>query len=285
MEIASEFRYREPLIDSRSLVIAISQSGETADTLAAMRESRARGAKVLTVCNVRGSLATREADATLLTHAGPEIGVASTKAFTAQLAALFLVAVKLGVVRGTLARPRAQELLAGLAAIPHLVERALACEAAVESVSRRLVRARDFLYLGRGLSFPIAMEGALKLKELSYIHAEGYAGGEMKHGPIALLEDDLPVVAIAPRDRVHDKMLSNIQEARARGAWILGVGEEGDAELAELSHAYLGVPACDPLLTPLLTVLPLQLLAYHIAEKRGCDVDQPRNLAKSVTVE
>jgi glucosamine--fructose-6-phosphate aminotransferase (isomerizing) len=285
VEVGSEFRYRDPLIDQRVLTVSISQSGETADTLAAMRRARALGSTVVTVCNVRGSLATREADGTLLTHAGPEIGVASTKAFTAQMAALALLALRLGELRGSLGGKEAREFIAALGQVPHRMEDVLAVDPRVEDVARRFLKAADFLFLGRGINYPIALEGALKLKEISYIHAEGYAAGEMKHGPIALIDEQMPVVMVAPRDGVHDKMLSNVQEVKARGGVVIAVGEEGDEELGRLADAYLAVPRVHPLLTPFVTVVPLQLLAYHIAEKRGCDVDQPRNLAKSVTVE
>jgi len=288
VDYGSEFRYREPLVGAGTLAVAISQSGETADTLAAFREAKSRGALTLAICNVQGSMLTREARGTLLTHAGPEIGVASTKAFTSQLVALALLALHLGRLRGTLSAERCRELLEGLTRVPHLMEQVLAREAAVEALSRRLADARDFLFLGRGIHYPIALEGALKLKEISYIHAEGYPAGEMKHGPIALIDESLPVVALCPAGRVYEKMLSNVQEVKARGGRVVAVAVAGDARLAGslgAADALLEVPASAELWSPLLMVLPLQLLAYHVALRAGRDVDQPRNLAKSVTVE
>jgi glutamine---fructose-6-phosphate transaminase (isomerizing) len=285
VDFASEFRYRDPLVGPGTLVLGISQSGETADTLAALRLAKQKGALVLALCNVVGSTMTREAHGTLYTHAGPEIGVASTKAFTAQLAALALLAVWLGRRRGALGEDRAREVLSHLRQVPSRMQRCLDDDAAVQALAGRFAQARDLLYLGRGVNYPIALEGALKLKEISYIHAEGYPAGEMKHGPIALIDEDLPVVAIAVQGRVHDKTISNIEEARARGGLILAVLTEGDRSLDGKVAAQLTVPACEELLSPLLVSVPLQLLAYHMAVKRGCDVDQPRNLAKSVTVE
>ena len=285
VDIASEFRYRDPLVGPGSLVIGISQSGETADTLAALRLAKAKGATVAAICNVVGSTMTREAHGTVYTHAGPEIGVASTKAFTAQLAALALLAVYLGRRRGSLAEGRAKEVLGHLREVPGRMAKALKADSAIQVIAGRYANARDMLYLGRGVNYPIALEGALKLKEISYIHAEGYPAGEMKHGPIALIDENLPVVCIAVRGKVHDKTLSNIEEARARGGMVLAVLTEGDQSLAGKAAAVIEVPACEELLSPLLVSVPLQLLAYHLAVKRGCDVDQPRNLAKSVTVE
>ncbi len=285
VDIASEFRYRDPLVGPGTLTVGISQSGETADTLAAMRLAASKGAPVLAICNVVGSTMTREARGTLYTHAGPEIGVASTKAFTAQLAALALLAVYLGRRRGSLEEGRAREVLNHLREIPGRIERCLKSDEQIGALAARLAGFRDVLYLGRGVNYPIALEGALKLKEISYIHAEGYPAGEMKHGPIALIDENLPVVALAPAGRLFEKTLSNIEEARARGAQILAVVSEGDHRLDQKATAVLAVPAVEELLSPLLTVVPLQLLAYHLAVKRGCDVDQPRNLAKSVTVE
>jgi glucosamine--fructose-6-phosphate aminotransferase (isomerizing) len=289
VDYGSEFRYRTPLVDSRTLAVAISQSGETADTLAAVREAKARGAVALAICNVQGSMLTREAAGTLLTHAGPEIGVASTKAFTAQVVAAALLALDLGRIRGALDAVQGRRLLEGLARIPSLMEQTLAMEGAIEALSRSLMRATDFLYLGRGINYPIALEGALKLKEISYVHAEGYPAGEMKHGPIALIDENLPVVALCPRGRVYDKMLSNVQEVKARGGRVIALATAGDRALRTIldigSDTILEIPPSEELWSPLLFVVPLQLLAYHIAVRGGRDVDQPRNLAKSVTVE
>jgi glucosamine--fructose-6-phosphate aminotransferase (isomerizing) len=289
VDYGSEFRYRDPLVAPGTVAVAISQSGETADTLAAFREARSRGALPLAICNVQGSMLTREAAGSLLTHAGPEIGVASTKAFTGQLVALSLLALHLGRLRGTLSAEACREHLAHLTRIPHLMEQALGGERAVEDLSRSLSHARDFLFLGRGVNYPIALEGALKLKEISYLHAEGYPAGEMKHGPIALVDEDLPVVALCPSGRVHEKMLSNVQEVKARGGRVIAVAPAGDpavqALLGDPGDALLEIPACPELWSPFLTVIPLQLLAYHVALRAGRDVDQPRNLAKSVTVE
>jgi glucosamine--fructose-6-phosphate aminotransferase (isomerizing) len=289
VDYGSEFRYRTPIVGPGTVAVAISQSGETADTLAAFREAKARGALPLAICNVQGSMLTREAAGSLLTHAGPEIGVASTKAFTAQLVALALLALHLGRLKGTLAREDAKRHLAELTRIPHLMEQALAGEGEIESLTRSLTQARDFLYLGRGINYPIALEGALKLKEISYVHAEGYPAGEMKHGPIALIDESMPVVALCPKGRVYDKMLSNVQEVKARGGRVIAVVSSGDRHLRSLLDpaldAVLEVPASDELWSPFLMVLPLQLLAYHAAVRAGRDVDQPRNLAKSVTVE
>ncbi len=289
VDYGSEFRYREPLIGPDCLAVAISQSGETADTLAAFREARLRGALPVAICNVQGSMLTREASGTLLTHAGPEIGVASTKAFTAQLVALSLLALHLGRLRGTLSAAACRQHLEGLTRVPHLMEQALAIEPAIEELSATLTRATDFLFLGRGINYPIALEGALKLKEISYAHAEGYPAGEMKHGPIALIDDRFPVVALCPRGRVYEKMLSNVQEVKARGGRVVALVEDGDARLREgldpALDAVIELPSCGELWSPLVFVLPLQLLAYHVALRAGRDVDQPRNLAKSVTVE
>jgi glucosamine--fructose-6-phosphate aminotransferase (isomerizing) len=265
--------------------VGISQSGETADTLAALRLAKEKGAFVAAICNVVGSTMTREAHGTVYTHAGPEIGVASTKAFTAQLAALALLAVWLGRRRGSLAEARAKEVLEHLRQVPSRMERCLKSDPAIQALAGRYAGARDVLYLGRGVNYPIALEGALKLKEISYIHAEGYPAGEMKHGPIALIDENLPVVAIAVKGKVYEKTLSNIEEARARGGQVLAVLTEGDHALDHKAAAVLYVPACEELLSPLLVSLPLHLLAYHLAVKRGADVDQPRNRAKSVTVE
>jgi glutamine---fructose-6-phosphate transaminase (isomerizing) len=288
VDYGSEYRYRTPLVGPGTLAVAISQSGETADTLAAFREAKRRGALPIAICNVQGSMLTREAAGTLLTHAGPEIGVASTKAFTSQVVALALLALHLGRLRGTLSAEACRGLLQNLAKVPALMEQALACEPAVEALARSVLKATDFLYLGRGINYPIALEGALKLKEISYVHAEGYPAGEMKHGPIALIDERMPVVALCPRGRVYDKMLSNVQEVKARGGRVIAVVEAGDEDARRVldgNDAILEVPPSEEIWSPLLMVIPLQLLAYHVALLGGRDVDQPRNLAKSVTVE
>jgi glucosamine--fructose-6-phosphate aminotransferase (isomerizing) len=292
VDYGSEFRYRDPIIQPNTLTIVISQSGETADTLAAQREAKQKGSKTLAICNVVGSMITREAAGTLITHAGPEIGVASTKAFTSQITALLIVGMYLGQVRGTLTRTAACTLVQEMMQIPGKLEHVLSQTAIYDELVKDLSRAQDFLYLGRGIHFPIALEGALKLKEISYIHAEGYPAGEMKHGPNALIDENLPVVVLATRDpeseesRVHyEKTLSNIQEVKARSGKVVAVACEGDEEVAKMADYVITIPVTRELLLPLLEMIPLQLLAYHIAVKRGCDVDQPRNLAKSVTVE
>ena len=289
VDYASEFRHREPLAGERTLAVAITQSGETADTLAALREARARSARSIAICNVVGSMATREADGTVYTHAGPEIGVASTKAFTSQLVALNLLALRLGQARGTLPDGEARRLIEALTQLPVLVEHVLKTDAVIQRIAKRFYRATNFLYLGRGIHYPIALEGALKLKEISYIHAEGYPAGEMKHGPIALIDENLPVVAVMPRDAVFAKMRSNLQEAKVRGASMIVLTDAAPEELDELldpAHDFVvPVPPAHPAVMPILMGVPLQLLAYHIGVLRGCDVDQPRNLAKSVTVE
>ncbi len=285
VDYASEYRYREPVIQPGTLIIGITQSGETADTLAAMKEAATRGARTLAICNVLGSTATRQCEATILTHAGPEIGVASTKAFTTQLAVLTLLALKLGEAKGTVDPKLKAELLQGLRELPAHLERLNSLEPKIIQWAHRWQDATDFLYLGRGPCYPIALEGALKLKEISYIHAEGYPAGEMKHGPIALIDKTLPVVALMPRDAHREKTLSNLQEAAARDGRILALVTEGDTGLAGIAEDVLELPAVHPWLSPIVYAVPLQLLAYHIAVLRGCDVDQPRNLAKSVTVE
>ncbi|QDE66750.1 MULTISPECIES: glutamine--fructose-6-phosphate transaminase (isomerizing) [Myxococcus] len=287
VELASEFRYRDPIVDGTHLAIAISQSGETADTLAAFKEAKARGATAMAICNVIGSAMTREADFSVLTNAGPEIGVASTKAFTTQLVALYLLAVKLGRMRGTLSVPAAQEHLTQLTKVPKMIEDVLKCEPAVTRVSREYMDSQDFLFLGRGPMHPVALEGALKLKEISYIHAEGYAGGEMKHGPIALIDEKMPVVVIAPKQPhvAYEKIIGNIEEVRARGGKVIAIIDEDDEHVASLADQVIRIPAACALLAPVVATIPLQLLAYHVADLRGNDVDQPRNLAKSVTVE
>jgi glucosamine--fructose-6-phosphate aminotransferase (isomerizing) len=288
VDYGSEFRYRTPLVGPGTVAVAISQSGETADTLAALREAKRRGAVPLAICNVQGSMLTREAAGTLLTHAGPEIGVASTKAFTAQLTALCLLTLHVGRLRGTLSAEDCRARLEGLTRIPHLMEQTLGKDGVLDALSRTLTEATDFLYLGRGIHYPIALEGALKLKEISYVHAEGYPAGEMKHGPIALIEERMPVVALCPRGRVYEKMLSNVQEVKARGGRVVALVNEGDVEISRVldpGDAAVEVPLAEEIFSPLLMVLPLQLLAYHLAVRAGRDVDQPRNLAKSVTVE
>lgn len=285
VDIASEFRYRDPIIGPNHLLIAITQSGETVDTLAAMEEARTKKAQVIALVNAVGSQASRVADGIVYMQTGPEIGVASTKAFTASVVDLVLLAVYLGRTRGTLSLDRAQNLLQALIEIPKQVADLLADNKIYETTAKKLWGARDFLYLGRGINYPIALEGALKLKELSYIHAEGYPAGEMKHGPIALIDDGLPVVAVAVKDKVYDKVVSAIEQVKARDGYVLAIATAGDTVLAEKADQIIYVPQTDPLLYPILTTLPMQLLSYHIAVKRGCDVDQPRNLAKSVTVE
>ena len=285
VDLASEFRYRDPLVTENSLFIAVSQSGETADTLAALKEAKRRGARVLSVCNVMESSIARESDDIVYTHAGPEIGVASTKAFMTQMLALNLVALFLGRRRGTASAEVVTEALNQLSHLPGLVEQVLSDTEDVERISRKYVGARDFLYLGRGENFPIALEGALKLKEISYIHAEGYAAGEMKHGPIALIDEEMPVVVISPKGSHYDKTASNMQEVMARQGRVIGVATEGDDALAGLAEDILYVPEVAQFLQPFVTTVPLQLLAYHVADIKGTDVDQPRNLAKSVTVE
>ena len=292
VDYGSEFRYRDPILDKHSLIIAISQSGETADTLAAEREARQKGAKVLSICNVVGSMLTRESSGTIYTHAGPEIGVASTKAFTGQLTALLLTALHLGQVRGNLTNAASKALMQEVTRIPHKIETILQHDAAIEELARQFFRHTDFLYLGRGIHYPIALEGALKLKEISYIHAEGYPAGEMKHGPNALIDENLPVVMIATRDESdpasmtrYEKTISNLQEVKARDGIVIAVVTEGDKLALETADHVIEIPTAPELIAPILEIVPLQLLAYHIAVRRGCDVDQPRNLAKSVTVE
>jgi glucosamine--fructose-6-phosphate aminotransferase (isomerizing) len=291
VDYGSEYRYRDPIVPGNTLVVVITQSGETADSLAALREAKRRGAASVAVCNVVGSMATRETDGTIYTHAGPEIGVASTKAFTSQLVALYLLGLKLAQVRDELPLEQAKPHIDALLQLPLLLEQTLKLAPQVAEVAARFHNRHDFLYLGRGLNFPIALEGALKLKEISYIHAEGYPAGEMKHGPIALIDEQMPVVALAPDDALFEKMIGNMQEAKARGGSIIAVttrGSAGSKLSAILDPArdfILELPPTPELLTPILMVVPLQLLAYDIAVRRGCDVDQPRNLAKSVTVE
>jgi glucosamine--fructose-6-phosphate aminotransferase (isomerizing) len=293
VDYASEYRYRNPIPDRNALGLLITQSGETADTLAAQREMIALGSKTVAICNVVGAMVAREAHGAIYTHAGPEIGVASTKAFTAQLTALFLLALKLGQLRGRLDTARSVALMEELSRVPAKIEEVLrSCSPQCEKLAKDFSNSRDFLYLGRGIHFPIALEGALKLKEISYIHAEGYPAGEMKHGPNALIDETLPVVVLATRDEAdpasklrYEKTLSNIQEVTARSGRVIAVATEGDSTIGDLVEQVIHIPASFELLSPLIEIVPLQLLAYYIAVRRGCDVDQPRNLAKSVTVE
>ena len=285
VDYGSEFRYRDPILDPQTLLVVVSQSGETADTLAAVEAGREKGTPVLAVCNVVDSSIARRASAVLYTHAGPEISVASTKAFTTQLTALYLLALHLGRQRGLVDAERGRKLLGDLVALPHAVKDILAREAAVERIARRYGKASDVLYLGRGVNYPVALEGALKLKEISYIHAEGYPAGEMKHGPIALINEQMPVVVLIPHDGVFGKTLSNLKEVESRGGQIIVVTDAPSPELEAVAADVLTVPQTNELLTPILLTVPLQLLAYHVAVYRGTDVDQPRNLAKSVTVE
>lgn len=285
VEYASEFRYRNPIINENDIVIAISQSGETADTLAAIKLAKSKGATIFGICNVVGSSIARETHAGAYTHAGPEIGVASTKAFTAQVSVLSLIALTLGHKNGTLSESRYRQLLEELDSIPDKVEEVLKTNGLVKGISDLFKDARNFLYLGRGFNFPVALEGALKLKEISYIHAEGYPAAEMKHGPIALIDEEMPVVVIANKNTSYEKIVSNIQEVKARGGKIIAVITNGDKEVTKLADYTISIPEIDEALSPMITVVPLQLLSYHIAVMRGCNVDQPRNLAKSVTVE
>ncbi|HET8580355.1 MAG TPA: glutamine--fructose-6-phosphate transaminase (isomerizing) [Nitrospiraceae bacterium] len=285
VDIGSEFRYRNPLVEKDDLFITISQSGETADTLAAAREAKEKGARVVSIVNVVGSTLARESDGVLYTHCGPEIGVASTKAFTGQLTALYLLALHLAYVRGVLNANDGRVWLERLVSLPKYVEHILKREAEIVAIAKRYHTKRNFLYLGRGINYPVALEGALKLKEISYIHAEGYAAGEMKHGPIALIDRDMPVVVLVPRDRLYEKTVSNLMEVKARNAPVIAFVSEGERDLGKVADAVFTVPNVPALLSPILFTVALQLLAYHIAVLRGTDVDQPRNLAKSVTVE
>ncbi len=292
VDYASEWRYRDPIIPPGTMTMLISQSGETADTIAAQREAKSKGSKTLAICNVVGSMITREAAGTIYTHAGPEIGVASTKAFTAQLTALYLFALYVAQVRGTLSEEKAKNAVYELTRIPAKLEHLLTRDEQTEDLAKQYMRAQDFLFLGRGIHYPIALEGALKLKEISYIHAEGYPAGEMKHGPNALIDEDLPVVILATRDADdelsslrYEKTMSNLKEVKARSGQVIAIATEGDEEIKEAADHVLYVPPAPEELAPILEIVPLQLLAYHIAVRRGCDVDQPRNLAKSVTVE
>ncbi len=292
VDYASEWRYRDPIVSGDTITLVISQSGETADTIAAQREAKARGSKTLAICNVVGSMITREAAGTIYTHAGPEIGVASTKAFTAQLTALYLFSLYLAQLRGTMSEPQARKAVHELTCLPGKLEHLLTRDEDCEKLAKEYVRAQDFLFLGRGIHYPIALEGALKLKEISYIHAEGYPAGEMKHGPNALIDENLPVVIIATRDPSnalsmvrYEKTISNLKEVKARSGIVIALATEGDEDIKEAADHVLYIPPAPEELSPILEIVPLQLLAYHIAVRRGCDVDQPRNLAKSVTVE
>jgi glucosamine--fructose-6-phosphate aminotransferase (isomerizing) len=289
VDYGSEYRYRNAIVQQNELTIVITQSGETADTLAALREAKRHGVSSLAICNVVGSMATRETDGTVYTHAGPEIGVASTKAFTSQLVALELLALSIAQARGTLSSEEMRTHIDSLLQLPHVIDQAIRASTVMERVAEKFYSRSDFLFLGRGINYPIALEGALKLKEISYIHAEGYPAGEMKHGPIALIDENMPVVAIAPDDPVFEKMLGNVQEAKARGGTVIAITTEGDQRMSAImdpAHdTVVPMPRTTALLTPIIMTIPLQLLAYYIAVRRGCDVDQPRNLAKSVTVE
>jgi glucosamine--fructose-6-phosphate aminotransferase (isomerizing) len=285
VDYASEYRYRDPLINEGTAVLAITQSGETVDTLAAMEEARSKGAKLWSIVNVIGSQADRVSDGSIYMHAGPEIGVASTKAFTTSVVDLYLLGLYLAQARGTITAERRDELLDALVHLPRLVGEVLDNGHEYEDLANLFFRHEHFLYLGRGINYPIALEGALKLKEISYIHAEGYPAGEMKHGPIALIDENMPVLAIAVRDHVYEKMISQIEQVKARGGTVIAVATEGDEFIQRKADHVIYIPQTSPLLTPVLTVLPLQLFAYHVAVRCGADVDQPRNLAKSVTVE
>jgi len=285
VDLASEFRYRDPLVGPADIIMPVSQSGETADTLAGIREGKAKGAKVVSIVNVVGSSIARESDGLIYQHAGPEIGVASTKAYTSQVMSFWLFTIYLGLLKGTITRGDARKTIAELRAVPDKIQRVLDDQSAILRCSEKYHTATSFLFLGRSYNFPNALEGALKLKEISYIHAEGYGAGEMKHGPIALVDENLPVVCLAQRSDVYDKMVSNIQEIKARNGIVISIATEGDEEIKKHSDEVIYVPDCPEPVSPLVVVVPLQLLAYHIAVKRGCDVDQPRNLAKSVTVE
>ncbi|MGH2537552.1 MAG: SIS domain-containing protein, partial [Candidatus Promineifilaceae bacterium] len=281
----SEFRYNDPLIDEQTAVLAITQSGETADTLAASELARARGATLWAIVNVIGSQSMRMADGVIPMQAGPEIGVASTKAFTTSIVDQFLLACVLGEARGVLPAGQRRSLVEALAQLPDLAGRVLDRDHELQELAGQFYKVEDFLFIGRGINYPVALEGALKLKEISYIHAEGYPAGEMKHGPIALIDEKMPVLAVVTRDHLYEKMVSQIEQARARGGVVIAIATEGDEEIAAKADHVFYVPATPPLLAPAVNVIPLQLLSYHIAVRRGCDVDQPRNLAKSVTVE
>jgi glucosamine--fructose-6-phosphate aminotransferase (isomerizing) len=285
VDLASEFRYRRPIVDQNCLVILVSQSGETADTLAALREGKGGGARVLSICNVRDSTIARESHDVLYTRAGPEIGVASTKAFTTQLVAFYLLALKLGMERKTFSREELESSFADLRRLPRIIEQTLQLDPQIRQVARRYFRVSNFLFLGRGIMYPIALEGALKLKEISYIHAEGYAAGEMKHGPIALIDENMPVLVIANQSPVYEKVISNLEEVRARDGQVIAIASIGDEKIAARADAVIRIPDLGEYLTAIVATVPVQLLAYHVATLKGTDVDQPRNLAKSVTVE
>jgi glucosamine--fructose-6-phosphate aminotransferase (isomerizing) len=285
VEYASEFRYRNPVLDESDFVIAISQSGETADTLAALELAKSKGATIFGICNVVGSSIPRFTDAGAYTHAGPEIGVASTKAFTAQVTALLLMALSIAQKKGTLSTQRIRELLIEIETLPQKVEKTLQSDSIIKTIAEEFKDSKNALYLGRGYGFPIALEGALKLKEISYIHAEGYPAAEMKHGPIALIDEEMPVVVIATRHSYYEKVISNIQEVKARKGRVIAIATEGDKEIINHADYVIYIPECEESMLPLLATIPLQLLSYHIAVMRECNVDQPRNLAKSVTVE
>ncbi len=285
VDLASEFRYRRPIVDQNCLVIPVSQSGETADTLAALREAKGGGARVLSICNVRDSTIARESHDVLYTHAGPEIGVASTKAFTTQLVAFYLLALKLGMGRQALSQEEVEGAITDLRRLPRFVEQTLQLDSQIRQVAHRYFRVSDFLFLGRGIMYPIALEGALKLKEISYIHAEGYAAGEMKHGPIALIDENMPVLVIANQSPVYEKVISNLEEVRARDGQVIAIASMGDEKIAARADAVIRIPDLGEYLTAIVATVPVQLLAYHVATLKGTDVDQPRNLAKSVTVE
>jgi glucosamine--fructose-6-phosphate aminotransferase (isomerizing) len=284
-DIGSELRYRNPIIGQHDLVVGISQSGETADTLAAMRESKRKGATTLSICNVVESSLARDSDHVIYTHAGPEVGVASTKTFVTQLITLFLLALRMGREKGLLSEKDGRALIEELIKLPHLMEEMLKSSTQVAKIARKYLYTRDFLYLGRGINYPIALEGALKLKEISYIHAEGYPAGEMKHGPIALIDREMPVVVLATKNEVYEKVLSNIEEVKAREGKVIALVSQSDQEITQKVDDVIFIPETHPSLTPILLTIPLQLLAYYMADFKGTDVDQPRNLAKSVTVE
>ena len=285
VEYASEFRYRNPVVKESDFVIAISQSGETADTLAALELAKKKGATIFGICNVVGASIPRYTDAGAYTHAGPEIGVASTKAFTAQVTALILMALSMAQKKGTITSTRLHELLNELESIPAKIEQVLKTDAQIQLIAAELKDSRNALYLGRGYGFPVALEGALKLKEISYIHAEGYPAAEMKHGPIALIDEEMPVIVIATQHSNYEKVVSNIQEVKARKGRVIAIATEGDTHIKSMADHVIYIPACEESMLPLIATIPLQLLSYHIAVLRGCNVDQPRNLAKSVTVE
>ncbi|MCH7708995.1 MAG: glutamine--fructose-6-phosphate transaminase (isomerizing), partial [Myxococcales bacterium] len=285
VDLASEFRYRDPILDERCVVLPVSQSGETADTLAALRQGKENGSRVIAICNVRDATIARESDDVLYTHAGPEIGVASTKAFTTQIVAHYLLALKLGIARGRISPDQAEEHITHLRRLPRMVERTLLLDEPVRSIAQKYFHATNFLFMGRGIMYPIALEGALKLKEISYIHAEGYAAGEMKHGPIALVDEAMPVVVIANQSPVYEKVISNLEQVRTRDGQVIAIATEADTEIEDKVNDVIHIPDLGEYLTSILAIIPLQLLAYHVACLKGTDVDQPRNLAKSVTVE